>query len=48
MLYFLVSMDGDSLASANGDIEFCCTLQGLHHTFIQQVTVTLQGDVHVT
>ncbi len=33
---------------AHTDTQFCFTLQGLHYTFVQQVTVTLQGDVPVT
>ena len=48
MLCFLASMHGNDLASTNGKMEFWFTLQGLHHTFIQQIKVTLQGDVPVT
>jgi len=48
MLCFLVSVHGDTAACANAEIEPCSTLQGLHYTLIQQVTLTLQGDVHVT
>ena len=44
----MVILYGDTSASASDEVEFCFNLQGLHHTFIQQVTVTLQGDVHVT